>query len=125
MLGEPVEIDPESRQRMYQLPQAAAQAAAASRDESAAAPPATGRWRRCGLAPGRPRAMVPEYLREPPRKRSLLLTAAVLLLAGCVVGVLLWASGLLKPLENWVRGGQALAEVAGGPKSPKAASGRG
>ena len=40
VLGEPVEIDPESRQRMYQLPQAAAQATAASREE-AGGPPAT------------------------------------------------------------------------------------
>ena len=50
VLGEPAEIDPESRQRMYQLPQAAAQAAAESR----------------GGAP-RPRATAGETLIPPCR----------------------------------------------------------
>ena len=68
VLGEPVEIDPESRQRMYQLPAvanrvdeerlAAAEAATVlSGDGSAASPPSS-------PIKVRPRPVVPEYLRE-------------------------------------------------------------
>ena len=58
--------------------------------------------------------MVPEYLREPPRRRSLLTTAVLLLLAGCFAGVVLWSLGLLKPLGNLVRTGHWNPEVAAG-----------
>ena len=98
VLGEPVEIDPESRQRMYQLPQAAAQATAASREEAGGPSGDGAAVGDAALHQVRPRPMVPEYLREPPRKRSFLVTAALLLLAGCVVGALLLAFGFF---DRW------------------------
>ncbi len=98
VLGEPVEIDPESRQRMYQLPQAAAQATAASREEAGGSSGDGAAVGDAALHQVRPRPMVPEYLREPPRKRSFLVTAALLLLAGCVVGALLLAFGFF---DRW------------------------
>jgi hypothetical protein len=123
VLGEPVEIDPESRQRMYQLPQAAAQAAAASREE-AGQPSGDGTASgEAALHQGRPRPMVPEYLREPPRKRNLLVTAALLLLAGCAVGVVMLFFGFFDRgthLGNLVRYGQwNHVEVAAGPAAAR------
>ncbi len=98
VLGEPAEINPDSRQRMYQLPsvanrvgeerQAAAEAASVLSADgngslpSAAPPPP----RTSGT--GRPRPVVPEYLRDPPRKWQLLPAAAIMLLVGAAIGLL-------------------------------------
>src|SRR5208337_1026041 len=101
VLGEPVEIDPESRQRMYQLPTvanrvdeerlAAAEAATVlSGDGHAAAPPAP-------PVKVRPRPVVPEYLRDPPKKSRLLLAAALMLFVGAAIGVL----GLAVYPDGW------------------------
>jgi hypothetical protein len=92
VLGEPVEIDPESRQRMYQLPTvasrvdeeriAAAEAASMlSTDGNGPVPPAP-------PAKTRPRPVVPEYLRDPPKKSRLVLAAAIMLLIGAGIGAL-------------------------------------
>ncbi len=95
VLGEPAEIDPESRVRMYQLPTvahrvdeerlAAAEAAnALSGDGKPAPPPAP-------PIKSRPRPVVPEYLRDPPKKSRLLLAAAIMLFVGAAVG-LFWVT---------------------------------
>ena len=119
VLGEPVEIDPESRQRMYQLPQVAAQASAASRGEGPREVSGDGSTSADAAShQGRPRPMVPAYLREPPRRRSLLVTAVLLLLAGSLAGALLLALGFFEPgthLGNLVRTGRWKAEVAVAP----------
>ena len=124
VLGEPVEIDPESRQRMYQLPQVAAQATAASRSESPLEASGDGSAStEAAIHHGRPRPMVPAYLREPPRRRSLLVTAVLLLLAGSLGGAVLLASGFFEPgthLGNLVRTGRWNAEVAAASGSSKA-----
>ncbi len=93
VLGEPAEIDPASRQRMYQLPTvanrvdeerlAAVEAASMlSGDGNAAVPPVL-------PLKVRPRPVVPEYLRDPPKKSRLLLAAAIMLFVGATVG-LVW-----------------------------------
>ena len=94
VLCEPVEIDPESRQRMYQLPTvanrvdeerlAAAEAVNMLSGDGAAADSSA------AVEKSRPRPVVPEYLREPPRKFSLVTAAAVMLLFGASVGLVLW-----------------------------------
>ena len=124
VLGEPVEIDPESRQRMYQLPQVAAQAAA-GREEGGAGASGDGASGDAALHMARPKPTVPEYLREPPKRRSLLTTAVLLLLAGCFAGVVLWSLGLLKPLGNLVRTGRWNPEVAAESTSLKTNQGPG
>ena len=113
VLGEPAEIDPESRQRMYQLPTvanrvdeerlAAVEAASMlSGDGSAAVPPAP-------PVKVRPRPVVPEYLRDPPKKSRLLPAAAIMLLVGAAIGLLLLMLGQFNagtPLGNalqWVQ----------------------
>ena len=100
---EPAEVEPESRQRMYQLPEvasrvdeerlaAAAAATALSGDGAAhvAAPPVP-------PAKARPRPVVPDYLRDPPKKRRLLSAAAIMLLVGAGVGLILAATGQFNP----------------------------
>ena len=72
VLGEPAEIDPESRQRMYQLPRAAAQAAAAGRGEELAAVAGEAAMAEPPPHLVRPKPTVPEYLREPPKARRFL-----------------------------------------------------
>ncbi len=99
VLGEPVDIDPESRQRMYQLPAvanrvdeerlAAVEAANVLSGDGNAAP---------ASAPPkvRPRPVVPEYLRSPKKSR-LLPNAAVMLLVGAAIGLLLLMFGQFNP----------------------------
>ncbi len=70
---EPVEIDPAARERMYRLPEVAVEAEQAAEVRR------------------REKPAVPEYLRDPPRKRVLVRALAVLVLAGCVL-VAVWAA---------------------------------
>jgi hypothetical protein len=97
---EPAEIDPESRQRMYQLPAvasrvdeerlAAAEAATALSGDGAAPAPSS------APVKARPRPVVPDYLRDPPKKRRLLPTAAMTLLACAAIALVLIMLGLTK-----------------------------
>ena len=101
---EPAEVEPESRQRMYQLPEvasrvdeerlAAAEAATALSSDGAApaatAPPAA-------QVKARPRPIVPDYLRDPPKKRRLLPAAAATLIVGAAIGLILAATGQFNP----------------------------
>jgi hypothetical protein len=126
---EPAEVEPESRQRMYQLPDvasrvdeesvAAAEAAKALSGDGAArasAPPAE-------PVKARPRPVVPEYLRDPPKKGGLLRAAAITLLACAAIAILLVITGQTKqgtPIGNLLDrveaalGGKPVAE--NGPK---------
>jgi len=83
VLGEPVEIDPAARQRMYGLPEAAVEAQKAAE------------FRR------REKPGVPEYLREPPKKRRILRAVAVVGLAGCGLVAILAATGGLNSWLEW------------------------
>lgn len=87
VLGEPAEVDPESRRRMYRLGRQA-EPAVAPVDHDATAPPMP-----------RPRPEVPEYLREPdawrPRWASV---AAVVFVAAALVVVVVMALG---PRMDW------------------------
>jgi len=114
VLCEPAEIDPESRQRMYQLPTAtnlvdeerlaAVEAASTlSGDGRATAPPAP-------PTQVRPRPVVPEYLRDPPKPSRLLPAAAIMLLVGVAIGLLLLMLGQFNagtPLGNVMQWTQA------------------
>ncbi len=93
VLCEPAEIDPGSRQRMYQLPtvanrvdeerQAAVEAASMLSGDGAAGVPSAPPTK------ARPRPVVPEYLRDQPKKSRLLPTAAITLLVGAAIGLML------------------------------------
>ena len=115
VLGEPAEIEPESRQRMYQLPEVAARAdeerlAAAEAAKGLSgdgSSPALPHDVHAGLpAPGtvRPKPVVPEYLREKPR-RHLLPAAAAMFLLGAAAMLVLLVTGQLdrgKPLGEFI-----------------------
>ena len=102
VLGEPVEIDPESRQRMYQLPTVAGRV---DEEHLAAVEAATmlsgdGNGPIPSAAPpvkARPRPVVPEYLRDPPRKSRLLPAAAIMLFVGAAIGLSLLMLGQFNP----------------------------
>ncbi|MBN1588158.1 MAG: hypothetical protein JW888_01445, partial [Pirellulales bacterium] len=86
VLGEPAEVDPASREHMYSLPQVATELEAmeARQEEgddgrTGAVPPPP---------PRRPRPVVPDYLREPARKRSSSWAVAIVVLV--VVAVIGW-----------------------------------
>ena len=79
VLGEPVEIDPASRQRMYQLPEVAAEAEKASETRR------------------REKPGVPDYLREPAPKRHRARAFALVVLAGCIVVAVLASTGQMDP----------------------------
>ncbi len=101
VLGEPVEIDPAARQRMYQLP------SVASETEKALE------------ARRREKPGVPDYLREPPRKSRLGWTVALLAVAGCVFITILAATGSLDPWLEHAGIKTAKPDVAEGPQVPE------
>ncbi|NQT40889.1 MAG: hypothetical protein HQ581_25565 [Planctomycetes bacterium] len=114
VLGEPAEVDPRSRQRMYQLPHLPLPSAGASAEDGrspegataratddTSGEPSSGEPSLLGSTDEktRPKRMVPDYLRDPPtkRKRRLLVVAAGLVVAGFVVVMGLAAFGRLDP----------------------------
>jgi hypothetical protein len=125
VLGEPAEIDPASRERMYQVP-LLAEKAADKADAERAAGAASGLEEEAGTADGpkyRPRPTVPEYLREPRKKRRLLPIAAMLLLLGGFVGILLLVLGPFgrnTPSVKWLAGVWGRFQAAAGPEEPAA-----
>ena len=113
VLGEPAEIDPESRQRMYQLPTVANRVDEERLAAVEAASMLSGDGNASAHAPlikVRPRPVVPEYLRNPPKKSRLLPAAAVMLLVGAALGLLLLVLGQFNagtPLGNALLWAQA------------------
>ena len=111
---EPAEIDPESRQRMYQLTKvaqladeervAAAEAATMLSGEGAMPSVATQQPN----VKSRPKPLVPEYLRESPRKPRLLFMAAGVFLASAILGMVGLAFGFFEiptsPAAGWSHG---------------------
>lgn len=127
VLGEPAEVDPASRQRMYELKDVAAlenteentenvvsQVVAGQDVSSGVKPPPTPTASSPSASPSlsldieegegeqadrkpRPRPTVPEYLREPHRRPALWHVAAAVLLALCLVIVVLLMFGQLEP----------------------------
>ena len=102
VLGEPAEIDPESRQRMYQLPTVANRVdeerlAAVEAASDAVRRRQRGGSARCRRMKVRPRPVVPEYLRDPPKKSRLLPAAAIMLFVGAAIGLLLVMLGQFNP----------------------------
>lgn len=89
VLGEPAEVDPASRQRMYELPAAAEPAAKPA--EPSASPSSDGNGQPVVVAPPRPKAEVPDYLLSVRRSRRRVvrfLIGGMLLLAVVGVGAL-------------------------------------
>lgn len=125
ILGEAAEIDPQTRQRMYQLLE---QVAAAEQAEENSASPGSGTDAaesspekpvagESGPTPAKPKASVPEYLREPTTPRRFWVGAALLFLAGFAAMILLGALGMLDP-------GKPLARLLGisGPEEVQPAA---
>jgi hypothetical protein len=119
VLGEAAEIRPEARERMYQLPKLPVAEQVDPEmtpdgelgDEDRAPEP--------GEKPRRRKPTVPDYLREPRKKRRLFPVAAVLLLAAVFLVIVLTALGQFErgtPLGDWwasLRGAdQAQPELA-------------
>jgi len=105
VLGEAAEIDPASRQRVYELPHLAA-AEAEAQSASLAAEALSGDGESVGEVAGqkpRQKPTVPDYLREPTMKRRLLPVAVALATIICLALVVLGALGQFKtgsPLGN-------------------------
>jgi hypothetical protein len=107
VLGEPAEIDPAARQRMYQLPQQLAAVAPVESLPQPSLPEAIlptavarqpdGQQGVSVAARARQRPTVPDYLREPPGKRRLLPVAAALLLVACLTALVLVELGQFAP----------------------------
>jgi len=98
VLGEAADIDPESRQRMYKLPEGGR----AKTPPPVAAMPAPGDGDAgARLVPEppkhRPKPEVPEYLREPDKKRRLLPIIGAVTLAVCFLVMVLIALGQFEP----------------------------
>ncbi len=100
VLGEPVEIEPAARQRMYQLPQLAVGA------------------KEVAEVRRREKPSVPDYLREPPRRRWKLRAGAILAVAACAILAALAVTGGLDPWLERAGLRPAAPEVAGVPHAP-------
>ncbi len=144
VLGEPAEIEPASRQRMYLLKDAPAEVHSAGAAAVEPAPPAAGHSTppplrvaeavESDVRKPRPKPTVPQYLREEPKKRRWVPITALLVAVVCFTLAVLKAFG---QLENHTPMGDFLArlglvsaptEVAGGPgatTAEKAAGPRG
>lgn len=124
VLGEPAEVDPAARQRMYLLketegkvkppPTPAAQPAPDAKSPQLDLEPDDAAPRR----KPRPKPTVPEYLREPRKRSPWWAVAAAVLLAICFTGVVLAAFGLLEP---GTPGGNLLARLGIVSESPQVA----
>jgi|GEM_PF-328627 len=125
ILGEPAEIDPVTRQKMYQL---LAQAATKG-EESRAGEAGAGGAREAqaekaaGEEPSRSpaRPAVPEYLRDEPKgRRRFWLAAALLFLAGFITMILLGSLGLVGPGGplGWLWVGPAQEQGPSEPSEP-------
>jgi len=96
VLGEPAEINPDARRRMYHLPELVA---ADAEPQVASAEPQTetgdgnGREGASASKKRRQKPTVPDYLREPRKKRRLWPLAAALVLALCCTALVLFARG--------------------------------
>src|SRR5208282_341128 len=107
VLGEPVEIDPDSRQRMYQLPTVANRFDEERLAAVEAATMLSGDGNEpvgaAGTMKVRPRPVVPEYLRDPPKKSRLLPAAVLVFFVSAAIGLLLVSLGQFNtgtPLGN-------------------------
>ena len=103
VLGEPAEIDPASRERMYQIrdvptgggPPAIPVGGGSGTAEALPTIDFAGDDGRAIKRRGRRRPTVPEYLREPQRRRWIPL--AVVASVACLIVALLWAVGHFRP----------------------------
>ncbi len=116
VLGEPAEVDPASRQRMYLLKETEGKAKPPPTPVAQSTPAMSGAKTppRLDLEPSdvaaagrkpRPKPTVPEYLREPRKKSSWWAAAAAVLLAACFTVVVLMALGQFEsgtPMGNFL-----------------------
>ncbi|MCX7428366.1 MAG: hypothetical protein NTW96_22390, partial [Planctomycetia bacterium] len=114
VLGEPAEVDPTSREHMYQLPQVLAELETMearetvepeATDGDAVVPPPP--------IPRRPKPIVPDYLREGGKRRRRLLPVAVVLVLLVGGGVVLGLTGRLRFLGIGPREEQVAVDVFG------------
>ncbi len=129
VLGEPAEVDPASRQRMYLLhgTEGKVKPPPTSAVQSTPAMPGAKNPPRLDLEPSaagerkpRPKPTVPEYLREPRRRAPWLAISAAVLLAACFTVVVLMAFGFFEPEGA---GGKLLARLGvTSAQQPEAAS---
>ncbi len=103
ILGEPAEIDPVTRQKMYQLPE---QAAAKAKEEAETLQPSgvggggevkPEKAPEQDTPPPAPSSAVPDYLREAPKGRWFWAAAVLLFLAGFLTMIVLGSLGLIGP----------------------------
>jgi hypothetical protein len=130
VLQEPAVIDPESRERMYHLPQVARQATVEPRPDAPPVPSGDGAPASSEPAPHRKRQKptVPDYLREPSPPRPLFRVAALLVLVGCFVALALLACGQFEPdkplgslVRKWFGGHEQAAQSGDGTEEESSA----
>jgi hypothetical protein len=105
VLGEPAEIDPASRQRIYDIPAKTAATAMPYASDSEAEivlPPPLPSFSTSSLDTDadrkpRPKPTIPDYLREPSKKYRWVSLASAGIVAACILIVLLMALGQFEP----------------------------